>query len=82
MIFGTKVVFFFRDFQRSGDESMSHGSRRLNHLVVEFHEPPFNPWKNTGFGHLKTRLFTIKTCRFGGPMVVCSGWWVLTGYTP
>ena len=30
--------------------------------------------KNKGFGHLKTRLFTIKTSkksRFGGPMVGC-----------
>ena len=28
-----------------------------------YHEPPFNPWKNKGFGHLKTRLFTIKTSK-------------------
>ena len=27
-----------------------------------YHEPP-KPWKNKGFGHLKTKLFTIKTSK-------------------
>ena len=37
------------------------------------HEPP-KPWKNTGFGHLKTSLFTIKASKnvgVGGP------WWLM-----
>ena len=29
-------------------------------LRITCHEPP-NPWKNKGLGHLKNRLFTIKT---------------------
>ena len=29
-------------------------------LTITYHEPP-KPWKNKGFGHLKNRLFTIKT---------------------
>ena len=35
------------------------------------HEPPSNPWKNTGFGHLKTQVIyhrNLETCRFLGPM--------------
>lgn len=29
-------------------------------LRITHHEPP-NPWKNKGLGHLRNRLFTIKT---------------------
>jgi len=35
-----------------------------------YHEPPNNPWKNNGFGHLKASVFTVKTSKhvgFGGP---------------
>ena len=40
-------------------------------ITIHLHSmSPQNPWKNKGFGHLKTRLFTIKTSKnvgFGGP---------------
>ena len=41
-------------------------------VINHNHSRPPKPWKKKGFGHLKTRLTTMKTsktCRFGGPMV-------------
>ena len=37
--------------------------------------------KNKGFGHLKTRLFTIKTSKhvgLGGPWYLCISFWLET----
>ena len=41
-------------------ELLGPGSARISQLFVEkFHEPPFNHEKIPGFGHLKTKLFTL-----------------------
>lgn len=45
------------------------------YIVILHTMSPQKPWKITGFGHLKTQLFPIKTkplkmVWFGGPMVV------------
>ena len=46
--------------------------KHMNNWLI-YHEPPFKPMKNKVFGHLKTRLFTIKTSKhvgLGGPWYI------------
>ena len=46
---------------------------------VLYHFCPQNPWKNKGFGHLKTRLFTTKTSKhvgfWGATVLKCGNLW-------